>query len=301
MTRFRLMWFGWCLGMLVACAAETPPAPTAAANEVTAPTGEVVGLAADGKPILRRNVSALAKAAPHPPLGVIAPVTLVDSPRLRVALSQEQPNNPRTFSAHGYLLLDTISHKAALIDAGWTAVEPVKYWLTDQGATLVLILLTHGHLDHTGGVAALKAAFPAALVAVSEADAAWMSGPDRYGFPDHVADFPPPPERRLRGGETLTFGATAVSVLATPGHTAGSLSYLVPSAGLLFSGDTLFYHSIGRVDMPHATSREEELRSIRQAYGPLPDDTRVLPGHGQATTLGEERQRNPFLASGASR
>jgi glyoxylase-like metal-dependent hydrolase (beta-lactamase superfamily II) len=154
------------------------------------------------------------------------------------------------------------------------------------------VLSTHGHADHTGGASAIIKAFGGEY-ALGRADAAQAADPPSWltaalsGF-----ELPPPPSRLLGGGETLTVPGLSVAVIATPGHTPGSVCYYVGDE--LFTGDTLFKDSIGRYDLPGGDG-PLELASIRDCLLPLPDATRVHPGHGPSTSIGAERRTNPFL------
>src|SRR5579862_5565876 len=101
-------------------------------------------------------------------------------------------------------------------------------------------------------------------------------------------------EAGLNHGETLRTGNLSANILHTPGHTEGSVCLYFPAEKLLLAGDTLFAHSIGRTDLPGG-SFEKIMRSLHDRVLTLPDDTAVIPGHGRATTIGEEREENPFL------
>ena len=162
------------------------------------------------------------------------------------------------------------------------------------GLRLTQILITHAHIDHIGGALALKRATGAPillhqadlpLLAMMEQQAGWLGiAPPSVAQPDASA------EDGLRVG----LAALPGEVLHTPGHTEGSICVLFAEAGLLIAGDTLFAGSIGRTDLPGGNSRRI-LRSIHDRLLPLPDQTLVIPGHGEMTTIGAERESNPFL------
>ncbi|MBM3957517.1 MAG: MBL fold metallo-hydrolase, partial [Gemmatimonadetes bacterium] len=149
------------------------------------------------------------------------------------------------------------------------------------------------HADHTGGVAAVRRAFDA-VFAAPEGDVELLERPDAW-MTAMLPDFAPPPaaDLVLREGDVLELGGMELRVVGTPGHTPGGVSFVL--GHIVFAGDTLFRGSIGRTDLPGGDF-EQELASIREVLFPLGDEVRVLPGHGPATTIGEERRTNPFLA-----
>jgi hydroxyacylglutathione hydrolase len=155
------------------------------------------------------------------------------------------------------------------------------------------ILLTHTHFDHVGAVAQL-ARHTGAPVYCPRIEVPVLKDINSYLFPGFGPLEPYDPEETLEGGERLTLAGFEIDVLFTPGHSPGHVSFSIPAHGLLFNGDVLFQGSIGRFDLPggdYATL----MASIAALLDTLPDDTRVLPGHGPATTLGRERAGNPFL------
>lgn len=206
-------------------------------------------------------------------------------------------------STNCYVVGSEESGEALVVDPGAEG-ERVARELAGLGLHAVALVSTHSHYDHVGGVAALRAA--AVLPP--------KGGPTPPAYALHAADVPslgrgaalrevlsgyqdpPQPERVLQGGEILTVGDVEVHVIHTPGHTPGSICLYVPfpGEGLVFTGDTLFQMSIGRTDFAGGDQRQE-LASIRDVLLALPDATRVFPGHGPPTTIGEERRWNPFL------
>ena len=179
-------------------------------------------------------------------------------------------------------LIITKEKHGIIIDA---AAEPATYQkaLEEAGATLSHILLTHGHYDHVGAVAALKKA-TGCKVYMDPADAA---GSQLLPLtPDVITDTWP-------AGDELTIDELAFKIYHTPGHTPGGVCLWCD--GVLFSGDTLFAGSCGRTDFPGGSMRQMQQSLSLLAALPLPDETKVLPGHEDFTTLRQERRSNPYM------
>lgn len=186
---------------------------------------------------------------------------------------------PAMLYTNTYLILAETGHAIAIDPAA----DPQQYLdvLAQNGADLTHILLTHGHYDHVGAVQALKRATGAKV---------YLEPADRQGtqmFPLSTADEVYPSDGKL-SIDRLNF-----TVWRTPGHTPGSVCLYCD--GVLFSGDTLFAGSCGRVDLPGGSVADMRRSLSLLAELPLPDGTRVLPGHGEETTLGAEKKSNPFL------
>jgi hydroxyacylglutathione hydrolase len=196
------------------------------------------------------------------------------------------------------------THEALVIDPGDEAPR-ILGELERQGLRAVSVVHTHAHFDHVMGTGDVAAATGAEIALHKE---------DRWLY-DHVSDqlrlfgfgkLPvamKPLTRELLGGEVLAFGRREARVVHTPGHTPGSVCLYVEAQGeqpLLFSGDTLFAGSVGRTDLWGGSS-EALVESIRGPLFDLPDATLVIPGHGGETTIGLEREDNPFVGRGAGR
>ena len=188
---------------------------------------------------------------------------------------------------------DEQTREALVVDPG-DEIGRILQVLKRHGLTVKGIVITHAHIDHIGGAQKLKKATgapvymnpnDAELQKMMEVQAGWLG----VETPDAVEIDSP----AMDGGK-LVVGATEFHVLHTPGHTQGSISLWIPSEGKLVAGDTLFRDSIGRTDLPGGDSRQI-LRSIHQKLLPLPEETVVIPGHGEKTTLGREKRFNPFL------
>jgi glyoxylase-like metal-dependent hydrolase (beta-lactamase superfamily II) len=192
---------------------------------------------------------------------------------------------------------DEETGEAIVIDPG-DEIERVQEVLAKHKLRAKYIVATHAHIDHVGGLEKLKRATGAAvLMHVSDlplyqnlaVQAEWLGLP-----PPGVVDV----DQFLKEGDALRFGSHVLEVLHTPGHSPGSLSLHLPGKQRrIFSGDTLFQGSVGRWDL-WGGSYEEILRSIHSRLLIFPDETPVYPGHGLATTIGEEREENPFLQEG---
>ncbi len=188
---------------------------------------------------------------------------------------------------------DEQSREAIVIDPG-DNIDEILAILARHSLAVKAIVITHAHIDHIGGAAKLKAA-TGAPVHMNQNDqplydhldvqASWldMDTPERTSI-----------DTEAREGDSLTLGDALFHVLHTPGHTQGSISLWIPAENKVIAGDTLFRDSIGRTDLPGGDGRQI-LRSIHNKLLTLPEDAIVVPGHGPNTTIGREKERNPFL------
>jgi hydroxyacylglutathione hydrolase len=188
---------------------------------------------------------------------------------------------------------DEQSREALVVDPG-DDIAQILAIIARHGLKVKAIVITHAHIDHIGGAQKLKRATGAPvymnrndteLQAMLGIQAAWIGLEE----PEPVAI-----DASTKEGDRLLVGATEFYVLDTPGHTPGSISLWIPSEGKVVAGDTLFRDSIGRTDLPGGDGRQI-LRSIHDKLLPLPEETVVIPGHGESTTIGREKQFNYFL------
>ncbi len=193
-----------------------------------------------------------------------------------------------------YLLACAETRAAAIIDPG-TNGEEIIFHLRELGWNPAMVVNTHGHLDHWSADADVVEAFGIPLYFPK--DDLWLTqAEDIFGLAVILGTRPcPKPAGLLEEGSRLTLGRLALTVRHTPGHTPGGCCLLVED--LCFTGDTLFAGGVGRTDLPGGDF-EQLLHSIRDKIMSLPDEIRVLPGHGPASTVGEERRHNPYLQLG---
>ncbi|WP_300576825.1 MBL fold metallo-hydrolase [Phenylobacterium sp.] len=185
--------------------------------------------------------------------------------------------------------------KAAIIDPGGE-VPRLLQALADHDLTLEKIWITHGHLDHAGGTAALKAATGVPIEGPHRDDAFWIDQMDadgaRWGMPE-ARSFTP--DRWLENGDTVQLGETEFEVYHCPGHTPGHVVFFHRQARFAQVGDVLFQGSIGRTDFPRG-NHQDLIEAITGKLWPLGDDVRFVCGHGPMSSFGAERRTNPFVA-----
>ncbi len=191
-----------------------------------------------------------------------------------------------------YLLTNTETKETIIVDPGDQGNRIVDFCLKEE-LRPVGILLTHGHFDHIGGVKTFVEAFRTPVYA-SEAEEALLTEPGKnlsakfQGYSISLV-----PDVLLADGEEITLAGFQIRAIHTPGHTGGGMCYYLPKEKLLFSGDTLFRHTYGRTDLPTSSFAELKSSLIHKLFV-LPEEVEALPGHGNATTIGEEKKRNPI-------
>jgi hydroxyacylglutathione hydrolase len=196
---------------------------------------------------------------------------------------------------NSYLVSESVMHKAVVIDPAWNG-DFILQEAANRELEITQIWLTHGHFDHFGGVAQIVNGSSQTIeVALHEADLPlWEAhgGASLFGFP--AFDPGPKPSIILEDGMQLNLGDFTFKVFHTPGHSLGHVIYRLDQEKLVFCGDLIFMQSVGRTDLPGG-SWEILLQSIQENILTLPDEYRLLPGHGPETSVGQERKSNPFL------
>jgi len=192
------------------------------------------------------------------------------------------------------ILICNKTNKAAIVDPGGD-IEIILKTLTDENALPETILVTHGHLDHIGGVAELASKLSLAIEGPHYEDQFWIdalpSQIQMFGFPPCEAFTP---TRWLVNGDTVTVGQQKLKVIHCPGHTPGHIVFFHEESKLAMVGDVLFNGSIGRTDFPKGNFNTL-VDSIKNKLWPLGKSVRFIPGHGPMSTFGEEMKNNPFV------
>jgi glyoxylase-like metal-dependent hydrolase (beta-lactamase superfamily II) len=201
------------------------------------------------------------------------------------------------FSKNGFVVGSEKTREAVIIDPG-DEVDQLLEIVQRQKLSVIDILLTHAHVDHVTGVSRAKRALDVPIWLHKDDNFLYEVAPEQAAFFGFHAEKPPPVDRFYDPGQTFSLGEYEISVHHTPGHCPGGVCLAVGVAGQpkrdLFVGDTLFAGAIGRTDLPGA-DHAMLMRSIKDVLLAFPDDARVYPGHGPATTIGQERRTNPFL------
>ena len=201
------------------------------------------------------------------------------------------------FGQNAYLAWQDGSTDAVIVDPGFDT-DGIHEHLQREKLNLVAILNPHGHVDHMAGNAEMKTAYPAAPIVIGTGDAEMLTNPQlnlsaKWGF--HIVS--PAADRLVNEGDVLNFGFE-LAVLDVPGHSPGHVVFVtkLETATIVFGGDVLFRDGIGRTDFPNGNF-DQLAHGIRTKLYTLPDNTRVLPGHGPTTTIGQEKRTNPFVSA----
>ena len=198
------------------------------------------------------------------------------------------------FQTNTYIVWDEETKDAIVIDPSFTP-KNIEKAITELGVSVKKFLITHAHVDHVAGLEYLREKHPEATVYMHEADLPYLKN-SALNLSDMVGDDVRcnPPDIFVKQGNHIVLDSMDFEVLETPGHTPGGVSYYEKSSGIVFTGDSLFESSIGRTDFPGG-SMSTLVMSIKNQLFILPDETHVLSGHGDPTSIGREKKYNPFL------
>lgn len=201
------------------------------------------------------------------------------------------------FMTNTYILYNEETMEGLVVDPSFSPEQYIKA-IEEKKIHLTSIFLTHAHVDHMAGMNELRKAFPEARMYMDKRDRPFLRDPERnlsYMFPTPtlVGDA----DVWVKDGDEIETSGYTFQVIDTSGHTPGGISFYLKKEGIVFTGDSLFQGSIGRTDFPGG-SMKELTGSIRKNLFALPDSTVVLSGHGEQTTIGQEKRTNPFLTGG---
>ncbi len=193
-------------------------------------------------------------------------------------------------STNAYIVADEFAEQAVIFDAPNDTVSPMLDEVARQGWQLIGLWLTHGHFDHLADHAVVTNRFPDAKVLIHRLDEPKLRQPGSAVFPLPFTIPPGNADAYLEDGQTLAIGSLHATVIHTPGHSPGHVMFHFAEHKFLIGGDLIIMGGVGRTDLPDASHAdlEESIRTVMK----LPDDTQILGGHGQPSTIGEERRNN---------
>jgi hydroxyacylglutathione hydrolase len=201
------------------------------------------------------------------------------------------------FMTNTYILYNEETMEGLVVDPSFSPEHYIKA-IEEKKIHLTSIFLTHAHVDHMAGMNELRKAFPKARMYMDKRDQPFLRDPERnlsYMFP--TPTLVDDADVWVKDGDEIETSGYTFQVIDTSGHTPGGISFYLKKEGIVFTGDSLFQGSIGRTDFPGG-SMKELTGSIRKNLFALPDSTVVLSGHGEQTTIGQEKRTNPFLTGG---
>lgn len=201
------------------------------------------------------------------------------------------------FMTNTYILYNEETMDGLVVDPSFSPEHYIKA-IEEKNIHLQSIFLTHAHVDHMAGMNELRKAFPKAKMYMDKRDQSFLRDPEKnlsYMFP--APTLVDDADVWVKGGDEIETCGYAFDVIDTAGHTPGGISFYMKEEGIVFTGDSLFQGSIGRTDFPGG-SMKELTGSIKKNLFSLPDSTVVLSGHGEQTTIGQEKRTNPFLTGG---
>ena len=196
-------------------------------------------------------------------------------------------------STNCFLVADEVAKQAVLFDAPDNTVAPLLDAAQKQGWEVIGLWLTHGHFDHIADHAVVTKRFPTAKVLIHPLDEPKLRNPKSQMFPLPFTIPPRGPDGLLEDGQKLRIGADEFEVIHTPGHAPGHVMFYCAAQDVLVGGDLIIGGSVGRTDLPDSNHRDLEA-SIRRVMK-LPGKTRLLPGHGDVSTLEQELQTNDYV------
>ncbi len=195
-------------------------------------------------------------------------------------------------STNCYLVINEETLQTVVVDPAASSPNLMNH-IDAENLKIEAILLTHGHFDHIMGIDGFLKKYNVPVY-LHEADKEIINDPKLNQSSTYTAGYTFSEAEYIQDGQVLTLAGYEFEVFHTPGHTPGCCCFYVRQEGVLFSGDTLFANSVGRTDFP-GSSTSDLIRSIREKLLPLPDETRVYPGHMGETAIGHERKNNPYI------